>query len=165
MDDITKKMCNQLHENYYGAGARIISGKFINEQESAEDSDETQDNTSSAKIFKPTDEIVKGYITALEGFVKTGLPETPQISYDDLFFYKETNRVTWSGAINNSIKWEFILMNNQNSRENNVYFTVDNQSLSISETSALNKMNIFLREKLKNEVENAVRNKSYEQTV
>ena len=163
MDDITKLMCNQLSEGYYRQKRNIFEAEAEampeGSPEASGETVEAQDDIET-KRFPADDEITKGFINALITFVNSGLQKTPQFSFGELTYNSKLNRVSWSGSIDSKIKWNSIIMNNADAQESNVYFNISNESLTDSQTIALNKINIFLSNTWKDEIEKALRDKT-----
>ena len=159
MDDIIKKMCTQLSEGYYGTNKKIL----FEEPEMTDETtpEEEVENTNLVK-FTPSDEITKAFIKGLTEYLNSGSGGTKQSSFNDLIFDKTMNRVTWSGKIENKIQWEVIYMNDSSNQEKGVYFKVDFEDLSIEQTVALNRINVYLRNTWFKDIETAIQNKTLE---
>ena len=162
MDDITKLMCNQLSEGYYkqkNLFREEILLEAADESTAPQETVKTQDDIET-KRFPADDEITKGFINALITFVNSGLQKTPQFSFGELTYNSKLNRVSWSGSIDSKIKWNSIIMNNADAQESNVFFNISNEALEDYQTIALNKINIFLSNTWKDEIEKALRDKT-----
>ena len=130
MDNTTKKMLNQLVENYYSPKG------VVREQD---EQVKTEEQESNQKVFQTTDEIVKGYIKDIHDHVGN-----VHLSFDDLKFNQGESRVHWSGSVA-GIQWVAIY-NNNNPDATGVMFTTDNKKLSSTESLGLHKLNTYFHE-------------------
>jgi hypothetical protein len=160
MDDITKQMCKQLVENYYGSNKKLLKEEPEVDAQSDDNSEEVP-NGDLVK-FSPSDDITKAFIKGLTDYLNSGGGGTKQSSFNDLVFDKRLNRVTWSGKIENKIEWEVIYMNDASNQEKGVYFNVNFEDLSTEQTIALNRLNVYLRNTWFKDIETAIQNKTLE---
>jgi hypothetical protein len=160
MDDITKKMCKQLHEGYYGSFKRPL---YEADGQTPPEEAPEEAESSDTKRFPPEDKVTLTFITALENYVKTGLTTPPPLNYNDLIYNKQMNRVTWSGLIGDDIKWEVIEMKGKKTSERGVYIDIIHGKINTAASLALHKLNVYLSEVWINEIEKAINNKTFDQ--
>lgn len=161
MDDITKKMCSQLAENYYGSNKKLLFEQPENEApaDTATPSTEPEENNADVKKFTPDNEFLKTFINEMKTYISSGGASTFSLIFNDLTFDKNAKRVVWSGEFENKIEWKVIFQKNGTS---GVYFNVSNEELEVNETKTLNLINIYLSETFLNKISKAIDDKTLE---
>jgi hypothetical protein len=159
MDDITKKMLNQLTEHYYGASKKFLFEEDEDDSEKdVEDSEE--ENNENIKKFSTDNEFLKTFINEMSNYISSGGANTFSLTFNDLTFDKNMKRVTWSGEYENKIEWQVLFQ--KNSETSGAYFTVENEKLSSAQTKTLNLINIYLNETFLNKISKAIDDKTLE---
>lgn len=171
MDDITKKMCKQLAENYYGSNKNLLFEQPTGAIPSApadianpsKASDETEaskeDANADVKKFTPDNTFLKPFIDEMKTYISSGGASTFSLIFNDLTFDKNSKRVVWSGNFEDKIEWKVIYQKNGNS---GVYFNITNEELELDESKTLNLINIYLSETFLNKISKAIDDKTLE---
>ncbi len=169
MDDIIKKMCNQLSESYYGVNKRnlfeqpegeVPSAPSDTANPSSKDKETPEENNENVKKFSPDNEFLKTFITEMTSYISSGGASTFSLTFNDLTFDKGMKRVVWSGKYENKIEWEVVFQ--KNSEASGAYFNIANEKLSGEQTKTLNLINIYLTETFLNKISKAIDDKTLE---
>lgn len=158
MDDITKKMCKQLSESYYGKNKRLLFE--IDETEDGSEKSEPAKNNSDVSTFDKNNTYLKGFIDSMEKYLKTGAVNNISLNIGELTFDKKLNRVVWSGNFNNKVYWEYVYQDGSSS--NGTYFNTNNEQLSTDESKAQHLINNWYNEVFKEQIKKAIDDKTLE---
>jgi hypothetical protein len=169
MDDIIKKMCNQLSESYYGVNKKnlfeqpegaVPSAPEDTTTSSSNDKETPKNNNENIKKFSPDNEYLKTFTTEMTSYISSGGANTFSLTFNDLTFDKSMKRVVWSGKYENKIEWKVIFQ--KNSEASGAYFNIANEKLSGEQTKTLNLINIYLTETFLNKISKAIDDKTLE---
>ena len=160
MDDIIKKMCNQLSESYYGVNKRLLFEADENEDTSEKNSKDSEEADENMKKFSPDNEFLKTFIKEMSDYISSGGASTFSLIFNDLTFDKSMKRVVWSGKYENKIDWEVVFQ--KNSDASGAYFTIQNEKLTTEQSKTLNLINIYLSETFLNKISKAIDDKTLE---
>jgi hypothetical protein len=171
MDDIIKKMCNQLSESYYGVNKRNLFEQPEGEVPSApsdtanlssKDKETPAENNSDVSTFDKNNTYLKGFIDSMEKYLKTGAIKNVSLNIGNLNFDKKLKRVVWSGNFNNKVYWEYVYQDGSSS--NGTYFNINNEQLSTDESKAQHLINNWYNEVFEEQIKNAIDDKTLEST-
>ena len=127
MDDITKKMVNQLSESFY-------STKMLVEQDE-EATTNTNDSNAGLKVYPTSDDRVIGYVQDINKQVNS-----VHISFDSLKYNPQQKKAHWSGTIA-GVEWTAVYTD----KLAGFYFTANNEEMTKEQSLAFHKLNVYFQ--------------------
>lgn len=173
MDDITKKMCKQLSENYYTSNKKLLFEQPTGAVPSApadaanpskaSDAPEASKKDANADVrkFTPDNTFLGTFIDEIKTYVSSGNAEKFSLIFDDLTFDKNSKRVVWSGKFGDGgkMQWKVIYQKNGSS---GVYLNITNEKAELDEIKTLNLICNYLYQTFLNKIDAAIDDKTLE---
>ena len=144
MDNITKAMCSQMHDRFYG----------LLKEEITSDNSPTNDEDGKKTYSKENEKSpVKNYVKD----IYTQIQNIPA-SFGQLDYYPNLDKVQWSGTITDSaIKWSVIY----SQEENGFFIEASNAKLRKEESLALHKLCTYFETVWYSAIRDAILNKDF----